>query len=84
MGYLSPIVQSSSIPMTPLFTIANQDFKPEIENKITFAREVSKSSISTSTTNYSPIGITLSAIMTITAAPGSLLAAILPVLQAIT
>ena len=29
--------------MTPLFTIANQDFKPEMENNITSAAEISES-----------------------------------------
>ena len=68
--------------MTPLFTIANQDFKPEMEDNITLATKISKSGISTS--DYVPIGTTLSTITTKTAAPGSLSAAILPVLQAMT
>ena len=80
--YLSPFVQSSSLPMTPSFTIANHGFKPEMEtllNKYRFLAYIYSSNL-----KCAPIGTKLSTIMTTTAAPDTLSAAILPVLQAIT
>ena len=81
-AYLSPFVQSSSLPMTPSFTIANQGFKPEMETMLNKYRILPY--LKTRGLKCAPVGIKLSAIMTKTAAPDTLSAAILPVLQAIT